>query len=308
MQFMLLAFFLLASAACHSTSNPRLINNFDDNWRFHLGDATNAQTIDFNDNSWRKLDLPHDWSIELPFDEKSPAGYGGGYLDGGLGWYRKTFTLDKKLEGKKVFIDFDGIYRDSKVWINNHYLGFRPNGYISFRYDLTPYLHWNKPNVIAVRVDNSKQPNSRWYSGSGIYRNVRLVFTNPDRFTQWGIYVTTPDVNEEKATLDIQFQTAVKATKEPVIIYSQLYDASGKLVAKSSRVTVKDTISSTTMEVVGPHLWSTTDPYLYTLVSQLYVGNQLEDQLSTNVGIRYFNFDKDKGFSLNGKPMKILGV
>ena len=308
MQFTLLAFFLLTSAACHSTNNPRLIHNFDDNWRFHLGDTTNAQSSTFQDGTWRKLDLPHDWSIEGAFDEKSPAGYGGGYLNGGLGWYRKTFTLDKKLEGKKVFIDFDGIYRDSKVWINDHYLGFRPNGYISFRYDLTPYLHWDKPNVIAVRVDNSKQPNSRWYSGSGIYRNVRLVFTNPDRFTQWGIYVTTPDVNEEKATLDIQFQTAVKATNEPVIIHSQLYDANGKLVAKSSRVTVKDTVSSTTMEVVGPHLWSTTDPYLYTLVSQLYVGNRLEDQLSTNVGIRYFNFDKDKGFSLNGKPMKILGV
>lgn len=308
-KFVFLMVILMALKACMTTpQKPRLTRNFDDNWRFHLGATLNAQAVTFQDSLWRLLDLPHDWSIEQSFDKNSLAEPGGGYLNGGLGWYRKTFTLDKKLEGKKVFIDFDGIYRNSKVWINGHLLGFRPYGYISFRYDLTPYLHWDNSNVIAVRVDNSKQPNSRWYSGSGIYRNVRLVFTNPDRFAHWDIYVTTPEVNEKKASMNIQFQTVVQPTNEPVIIRSQLYDASGKLVAKSSRVTVKDTVSSTTMEVVGPHLWSTTDPYLYTLVSQLYVGNQLEDQLSTNVGIRYFNFDKDKGFSLNGKLMKILGV
>ncbi|MGC9151347.1 MAG: sugar-binding domain-containing protein [Microbacter sp.] len=308
LQLFLVSFLLITSTSCHSTSNPRFITNFDDNWRFHLGDTTQAQSVDFNDNGWRKLDLPHDWSIELPFDKKSPAGEGGAYLNGGIGWYRKTFTLDKKYEGKKVFIDFDGIYRNSSVWINGHFLGFRPNGYISFRYDLTPFLHWGQPNVIAVKVDNSQQPNSRWYSGSGIYRNVRLVFTNPDRFAQWGIFVTTPEVSSEKAILNIQFQTKVSRLNQPVRIESSLYDANGKLVAKASPISLKDSISSTNMEVVSPHLWSVSDPYLYTLVSQLYVGNELEEQLSTNVGIRYFNFDKDKGFSLNGVPMKILGV
>jgi beta-galactosidase len=222
--------------------------------------------------------------------------------------YRKTFTANKAWKGKDVVIDFDGVYRNSEVWINDHYLGMRPNGYISFRYDLTPYLRYDRPNVIAVKVDNSQQPNSRWYSGSGIYRNVRLVITSLSHFAQWGIYVTTPEVNEEKTSMNIQFQTVVQPTQEPVTIRSLLYDANGKLVAKSSRITVKGAVSSNTMEVVGPHLWSITDPYLYTMVSQLYVGNQLEDQLSTNVGIRYFNFDKDKGFSLNGKPIKILGV
>jgi len=303
-----LALFLLASAACHSTINPRLINNFDDNWRFHLGDTINAQSSTFQDGSWHTLDLPHDWSIEGAFEENSPAGYGGGYLNGGIGWYRKTFTANKTWKGKDVVIDFDGVYRNSEVWINDHYLGMRPNGYISFRYDLTPYLQYDKPNVIAVKVDNSQQPNSRWYSGSGIYRNVRLVITSLSHFAQWGIYVTTPEVNEEKASMNIQYQTVIQPIQEPVTIRSLLYDANGKLVAKSPRITVKDPVSSTTMEMVGPHLWSTTDPYLYTMVSQLYIGNQLEDELSTNVGIRYFNFDKDKGFSLNGKPMKILGV
>jgi beta-galactosidase len=308
MQFVLLTLFLLIPVICHSTNNPRLTNNFNDNWRFHLGDTLDAQNTSFQDGTWRTLDLPHDWSIEGSFDEKSLAEPGGGYLNGGIGWYRKTFTADKIWRGKDVFIDFDGVYRNSTVWLNNHLLGVRPYGYISFHYDLTPYLQWGKPNVIAVKVDNSQQPNSRWYSGSGIYRNVRLVFTNPDRFSQWGIYVTTPVVNEEKATLNIQFQTAVKPTKEPVTIHAQLYDAHDKLVVQLPTISVKDMVSTASMEVVAPHLWSTDDPYLYKLVSSLYVGNQLKDELSTNVGIRYFHFDKNKGFSLNGKSMKILGV
>jgi len=308
MQFVLLTLFLIIPVICHSTNNPRLTNNFNDNWRFHIGDTANAQSPAFNNASWRKLDLPHDWSIEGSFDEKSLAEPGGGYLNGGIGWYRKAFTLDKTLKGKKVFINFDGIYRNSTVWLNNHPLGLRPYGYISFRYDLTPYLLWDKTNVIAVKVDNSQQPNSRWYSGSGIYRNVSLVVISPFHFAHWGIFVTTPVMSEKKATLNVQFQTKVQSTKESITIHSQLYDNQGKLVAKSPVISVKDTVSTTSMEVVVPHLWSTSDPYLYTLVSSLYVGNQLKDQLSTTIGIRYFNFDKDKGFSLNGKPMKILGV
>ncbi|MBB3188133.1 glycoside hydrolase family 2 TIM barrel-domain containing protein [Microbacter margulisiae] len=296
------------SVSCRSTGYVRQVNNFDEGWRFHLGDTLNAQSPTFNDAMWRKLDLPHDWSIEGRFDRNSPAGAGGGYLNGGLGWYRKTFTLSPSQKGKKVFIDFDGVYRNSTVWINGHELGFRPYGYISFRYDLTPYLHWDKPNVIAVKVDNSQQPNSRWYSGSGIYRNVHLVFTHQDRFAHWGIYVTTPEVSQAKATVKVQFQTKVEPTKEPVTIQAQLYDAHGKLVASAKAIPVKDTLNATTIEINTPHLWSTTAPYLYTLVSSLYVGNKIEDQVSTSVGIRYFNFDVNKGFSLNGKPMKILGV
>lgn len=308
-KFMFLMVILMALKACMTTSQkPRVTSNFDDNWRFHLGDTLNAQDVAFQDNSWRELDLPHDWSIEGAFDEKSPAGPGGGYLNGGIGWYRKTFTLDRSLKGKKVFVDFDGIYRDSKVWINGHFLGFRPNGYISFQYDLTPYVNWDKPNIIAVRVDNSQQPNSRWYSGSGIYRNVRLVFTNPAHFAHWGIYVTTPAVNKEKATIDIQYKTVLQSdTKGKARIEAQLFDSTGKLVAKSI-FPAKDTLSAATMYVNDPHLWSTTDPYLYTLTSSLYVGNQLKDQLSTDVGIRYFSFNKDQGFFLNGQHLKILGV
>src|SRR5438034_6496439 len=143
--------------------------NFDQGWRFHLGDVPRAQEPGFADTPWRRLDLPHDWSIEGPFSEQNPAGVAGGALPGGIAWYRKAFTLPAGDTGKVVFIEFDGVYRNSEVWINGQYLGKRPYGYSSFRYELTPHLRYGKQrNVIAVRVDNSQQPNSRWYSGSGI--------------------------------------------------------------------------------------------------------------------------------------------
>ncbi len=306
-KFLLLMLFFAAFNACTTTQQkPRVVRNFDDHWRFHLGDLTDAQTPAYQDASWQLLDVPHDWSIGLAFDKNSPAGPGGGYLNGGIGWYRKTFTPDKSLKGKQVFIDFDGIYRDSKVWINGHLLGYRPNGYISFQYDLTPYLNWDKPNVIAVRVDNSQQPNSRWYSGSGIYRDVRLVYLNPDHFAHWGIYVTTPDVKSTAATVKAQFQTVLHAGADATI-KAQLFDAAGKLVAQSV-FPVEGGTAYTTLELKNPHLWSPDDPYLYKLVSSLKVGNKVTDRESTNVGIRYFRFDPKEGFFLNGKHLKILGT
>ena len=152
--------------------------NFDAGWKFHLGNDSTAIKPTYNDAKWRKLTLPHDWSIEGAFGEKETSTTNEGALPTGIGWYRKTFTIPLTAKYKDVFIDFDGVYKNSEVWVNGHYLGKRPNGYISFRYELTKYLHFGKPNVIAVKVDNSEQPNSRWYSGSGIYRNVWLVSKN----------------------------------------------------------------------------------------------------------------------------------
>jgi hypothetical protein len=169
---------LFVVSICVANPRPGKRVSFNDNWRFHLGDVTNGQNTD--DTKWRQLNLPHDWSIEGEFSEKAPAGTGGGALPGGLGWYRKTFTIDAASKGKLIFVEFDGVYRNSEVWINGHYLGKRPYGYSTFQYELTPYLVYGaKPNVIAVKVDNSQQPNSRWYSGSGIYRNVWLTELNP---------------------------------------------------------------------------------------------------------------------------------
>src|ERR1700730_15536192 len=169
---------LLVFSTSHTIANPRpgRTVSFNDDWRFYLGDVGSGQNPELDDSQWRILNLPHDWSIEGEFSEKNPATPGGGALPGGIGWYRKTFSISDNAKAKKVFVDFDGVYRNSEVWINGHYLGKRPYGFSSFQYDLSPYLNDGK-NIIAVRVDNSQQPNCRWYSGSGIYRNVWLTVT-----------------------------------------------------------------------------------------------------------------------------------
>jgi beta-galactosidase len=174
--------------------------DFDKGWRFNLGAVNDGQLPGLNDAGWRSLNLPHDWSIEGKFSKDNPATPEGGALPGGTGWYRKTFTVPASSKNKLIYIDFDGVYQKSDVWINGHHLGFRPNGYISFRYELTPYLNFSGKNVIAVKVDNSVQPNSRWYSGSGIYRNVWLVTTNKIAIDHWGTYVTTPEVCKLKVS------------------------------------------------------------------------------------------------------------
>jgi beta-galactosidase len=197
--------------------------DFDSGWRFNLGNVNNGQNPTLNDAKWRSLNLPHDWSIEGKFSKDNPATPEGGALPGGIGWYRKTFTVPASSKNKLVYIDFDGVYQKSDVWVNGHHLGFRPNGYISFRYELTPYLNFGGKNVIAVKVDNSVQPNSRWYSGSGIYRNVWLVTTNTVAINHWGTYVTTPQVNSDSATIVLNTKINNKGLNIAVttIIYNE---------------------------------------------------------------------------------------
>src|ERR1700749_2791916 len=190
----------------NASAQTRSVADFDKGWHFHLGDVSGAENPATKDAGWRRLDLPHDWSIEGKFSKDNPATPEGGALPGGIGWYRKTFTVPASDKGELLYIDFDGVYQKSTVWINGHELGFRPNGYISFRYDLTPYLKFGRQNIIAVKVDNSVQPNSRWYSGSGIYRNVWLVTTDKVAIDHWGTYVTTPEVSEESALIHLQTQ------------------------------------------------------------------------------------------------------
>jgi beta-galactosidase len=301
--FGIITFCLLC--ACTSQKKERQVIDFTEDWQFTLADTTadySANDVDIS--GWRTLNLPHDWSIEGEFSIDNPATPGGGALPGGVGWYRKTFSLDKSLKNKQVYIDFDGIYRCSEVWINGHSVGFRPNGYISFRYDLTPYVRVGEENTIAVRVDNSKQPNSRWYSGSGIYRDVRLVLTNPVHIDLWGTYVTTPQISEKEAI--IRIQTSIKNTsgeKEPVQIHQILKDAGGREV---TRFVSEDLIQE--FKVENPVLWSVDTPYLYTLTTQLEIKGRVVDEYETTVGIRSFEFDADKGFILNGKQLKINGV
>ena len=305
---------LIATSPCFANSRPGKKVSFNLDWRFHLGEVGNGQEASLNDSQWRQLNLPHDWSIEGEFSEKHPAGTGGGALPGGLGWYRKTFTVPATAKGKSVFVEFDGVYRNSEVWINGHYLGKRPYGYISFAYELTPHLVYGvRPNVIAVKVDNSQQPNSRWYSGSGIYRNVWLTTLDPVHIQQWGTYVTTPEVNTQWATVVVK--TKVKNGSQnaaPVNLTTIIRDANGKEVVRSTAkgVTARDSHAevSQTLKVSSPILWSDERPYLYAVVSQLEQGGRIVDRYQTPLGIRTFRFDVEKGFSLNGKPVKIRGV
>lgn len=288
--------------------------SFDHAWRFHLGDVAGAQEPAFADSGWRTLDLPHDWSIEGEFSEQNPAGAGGGALPGGVGWYRKAFAIPAADTGKVVFVEFDGAYRNSEVWINGEYLGKRPYGYSSFRYELTPRLRYGTArNVIAVRVDNSRQPNSRWYSGSGIYRHVRLVISDPVHVDQWGTYVTTPAVSAESSL--VALRTTIRNERhaaQPVVVRTIVYDSAGKEVATVSteaRVpgdSVTDIAQALTVR--QPVLWSLERPYLYRAVSRVMCRDKPCDDYATPFGVRSFVFRADSGFFLNGHPVKIRGV
>ncbi len=303
---------ILFSVAC-STQLPREISDFNEGWSFHLGDIADAHTVNYDDSGWRNLTLPHDWAIEGDFSADNPSGAGGGALPGGIGWYRKTFTLDKELKDKKVFIDFDGIYMNSDVWVNGNHLGFRPYGYISFRYDITPYLNFTGENTIAVRVDNSEQPNSRWYSGCGIYRNVWLTTVDPVYVDLWGTYVTTPEVTAENATILVKTVVKNESSENGSIrIVNNILDSSGRKVAEGlSDLQIVSGISGETEQRIAlpnPILWTIEDPYLYKVVTKVFVGKTQSDEYVTPLGVRSFSFDADKGFTLNGKQTKIKGV
>src|ERR1700743_50694 len=215
--------------------SPRENINMDAAWKFSLNDTTGADAPGFNDSQWRTLDLPHDWSIENAFDEKAPTGGGGGYLPTGVGWYRKHFVLPKNAAGKIMWVEFEGVYQNSDVWINGHHLGHYPNGYMSFYYDLTPYVRKGE-NIMTVRVDNSLQPNTRWYSGSGIYRHVWLHVADRLHLAQWGTYITTPRAGADAAEVVVQSRVEdydKKGTASNAVIRLVIDDASGNEVAKS---------------------------------------------------------------------------
>lgn len=313
---------LLAVTLAVLWNSPALANprpgstvSFNQDWRFYLGDVANGQAPELDTSAWRVLNLPHDWSIEGEFSEKNPATFGGGALPGGTGWYRKTFLMPATAKGKLVFIDFDGVYRNSEVWINGHYLGKRPYGYSSFEYELTPYLNFDaQKNVLAVKVDNSQQPNSRWYSGSGIYRNVWLMTTDQVSVDHWGTYVTTAQVSEQ--TGRINFQTTYRnasGSDAPVTLTTIVFDPRGREVARTlpeQHVLAKGslTVYPENLTIKNPLLWSINNPYLYKAVTRVQRDGRLVDTYETSFGIRSFAFDREQGFFLNGKSLKILGV
>ena len=279
-------FFILACAiGCILTAQARDRQNFDNGWRFVLADSAQMSKTDYHDTHWRALNLPHDWAVEGDFLCSNPSGAGGGALPGGIGWYRKTFNLQKK-QGERYFIEFDGVYMNARVYINGKEVGYRPYGYSSFEYDITPYLIAGR-NVVAVRVDNSDQPNSRWYSGCGIYRHVWFTKTADVHVKHWGVHVVANPDGRVSVTADVESQG--KAYK----VRNQVFDAQGRAVG---------------LKVRRPHLWSVDAPYIYKVRTQVLVGGKVVDEVWTNTGFRSFRFDAKTGFWLNGKNMKLNGV
>lgn len=287
----------------------REVQNFNFDWKFYKGDQPGGEKPDFNDSDWRTLDLPHDWSIEGPFSKEWASGTG--YLPGGIGWYRKVFIIPANQKNRKVFIYFDGIYNNSEVWINGVHLGKRPNGYISFQYDLTPWLKFGKENLIAVKVDHTKYGDSRWYTGSGIYRDVKLITTTPVHIKNWGVCYTTPEVSAEKAKLniDVTVVNELKRSSSLKVTNYLLYgkDSLGVISGKVNLDGLTEKIVSQSLELKNPKIWDVNDPNLYLLVTVLE-GKDARDNITTNVGFRSFKFDPDKGFSLNGRNMKLKGI
>ena len=310
----ILAVTLLLCSSFFTHAQQRVTTSFDKNWLFLKSDAQGAEQTNFADTSWRKLDVPHDWSIEGPFDPKNPTGPAGGFLPAGDGWYRKHFIVPASDETRRIFIEFDGVMANSDVWINGFHLGRRPYGYVSFVYELTGHLNLNKDNVIAVRADNSKQPASRWYTGAGIYRHVRLVTTNPEHFAQWGVFVTTPQVNSKQATVHVSGEI-VNQSSQPEMIDMQvdLLDQNGKRVAsgesRPGNVGANQTQTfDLELQINNPQLWDIGKGILYKAVAQVKSGRKSLDEINVPFGIREFHFEPATGFWMNGRNFKIKGM
>ncbi|MEN8077753.1 Ig-like domain-containing protein [Clostridioides difficile] len=291
---------------------------FNDGWKFNLGDVPDAKNKNYDDEAWRNLTLPHDWSIEQDFNKNSPSTHEGGFLDGGIGWYRKSFVLPKEMEGKKITIDFDGIYMDSYIYVNGVQVGNHPYGYTPFSFDITDNLICDgvTENVISVKVNN-RQPSSRWYSGSGIYRDVKLTVTDKVHVEQYGTYVTTPNLKSEystgKATVNIKTDIAnEEGSDKEVTLVSTIYDSEGNVVGDSSSTQVIKANSTykydQNVEVQNPKLWGTENPYLYDVVTKVLINNEVVDEYTTEFGMRWFDLTTDNGFFLNGEQMKLEGV
>ncbi|HTZ57356.1 MAG TPA: glycoside hydrolase family 2 TIM barrel-domain containing protein [Acidobacteriaceae bacterium] len=289
-------------------------SNFDSQWQFFKGDIEGAQSPEFHDGTWRTLDLPHDWSIEGPISEDAPAAGTGAYLPTGIGWYRKQFILPSAARGKHVTLQFDGVYQRSEVWINGASLGMRPYGFSTFFYDLTPHLRpHGKPNQIAVRVDNSLQPNCRWYSGSGIYRHTWLIVTDPIHIAPWGTFVRTPVVSSQNASVEVTTRVMNEGEQDAGCeLTTEILDAKGSVIQQSaSTMSIQrgaDTTFSHHLQVASPALWSVSTPNLYRVRSTLKTRGVQLDQETTTFGIRQIEFDANRGFLLNGEHVKMNGV
>ena len=289
-----------AQVSVAGSNQVRSRESFDFGWKFLKGDVAGAQMASFADASWRDVDLPHDWSIEGPFAQTEPSAGTGAYLPTGMGWYRKRFHVAAADRGRVVTLEFDGVYQNSEVWINGQYLGLRPYGYVPFAYELTPYLKYDAENVIAVKVDNSRQTNCRWYSGSGIYRHTWLLKTNALRVAYWGTFVTCSRVSKESAIVEVRTRV-VNGHKAGVLcaLTTEIVDRDGKVVGTQQASETIDASSEhefvQQVTVTKPNLWGPANPYLYTARSTVKDGQHVVDVYETPIGIRGAVFDAKRG-------------
>jgi beta-galactosidase len=309
----ILAYFAPVSMSATRVHSPRQELRADAGWKFFPGDPSGAESVSFEDASWRSLDLPHDWSIESKPEKDNPGGAGEGYFPGGIGWYRKKFEAPSAWKGNRVSVEFDGVYRDATVYLNGRMLGKHAYGYTGFSFDLTPELNFSGANVLAVRVDNSAQPNSRWYSGSGIYRHVRVVVTNPVHVAQWGVFVSTPEATNTSARVSLRTRVANESSVAAgLTLQTVLLDRAGHTVGSSRESSLsvapgKQDEASQDINVSKPSLWSPASPALYRAVSTIRKDGKIVDQVTTPFGIRSLAWSAEKGLLLNGKSIKLTG-
>ena len=302
-----LLFSCLSAFSQISFGDSKKIN---DNWKFNLKDVSDAKNTTFDDSKWQSVNVPHDWSVK---GQLSPTlASCTGYLPGGIGWYRKSVNIPQSKTGEKVYLYFEGVYNRSEVFINGHSLGKRPNGYISFAYDATPYVKYGAENTISVRVDHSQSADSRWYTGSGIYRDVWLVYANRVHIAQWGVYAY-PEVNKGTGILNVEVDVENgSAAKSSLTVVNELISKDGKSVGKSSnKVEVaanQNRKITAKLNVTNPQLWDLENPNLYQLKTTVLKDGKQIDQTITKTGFRNFTFDPNNGFALNGKWMKMKGV
>jgi len=307
---LILSVVLLTSSLTAQVSfgTPERLNR---DWKFNLNDDNKASEKSFDDKKWNTVDVPHDWSVE---GQLSPTlASCTGFLPAGIGWYRKSIVIPIEKQDKKVYLYFEGVYNRSEVFINGKSLGKRPNGYISFMYDATPFVEFGKENVIAVRVDHSLSADSRWYSGSGIYRDAWLVYSNPIHIAQWGVYAASKNVSAKQATLAVEVEIENNSkVNSNLIIQNELVAPDGKIVAKSSAklpiLASQNAKVNVEIKFNNPQLWDLNNPNLYTLNTKVLEKGKIIDETTTKTGVRTLTFDPNKGFALNGNWMKMKGV
>ena len=308
----IISFFLTISCSKKENEVQTADINFNKNWQFSKGEISEAIQPNFDDSKWETIKVPHDWSIKGPFSKENPSFSRGGWLPTGKCTYRKTFTVPGNKKENKVFVYFDGAYRNSIVYINGQKVGYRPMGYIGFEYDLTKHINFDKENVLTVTLDNSEQPGSRWYTGTGIYRDVTLKIRNKTYIPNWSLYVTTPNISKESATINAtfniktEFDKASKIIAKTIVLKDDIEIASKENTVEISVTKIENL--NVSIDIPNPKLWAPETPELYTVKVQLFNKGELIGEESTRTGIRELGYSKDTGFSINGVQTKLKGV